>query len=141
MCYFLNPIHARSADSLISNNVYDYTRAATDEAPVTPTTKQDESSCLRCIGRCMISTARFALHLVTSNFRLGLSLIVVPVAVLLGLLSNVHPAVVFVSNLIAVIPLSILLTIATESLAKDLGPTAGALLNISCGNLAEIIIL
>jgi Ca2+:H+ antiporter len=89
----------------------------------------------------MISTARFALHLVTSNLRLGLSLIVVPVAVLLGLLSNVHPAVVFVSNLIAVIPLSILLTTATESLAKDLGPTAGALLNISCGNLAEIIIL
>jgi Ca2+:H+ antiporter len=49
--------------------------------------------------------------------------------------------VVFIWNLIAIIPLSITLTFATERLAQDLGETAGALLNISLGNLAELIIL
>jgi Ca2+:H+ antiporter len=33
------------------------------------------------------------------------------------------------------------LTIATERLSQDLGETASALLNISIGNLAEMIIL
>ncbi|KAJ5767708.1 Sodium/calcium exchanger membrane region [Penicillium manginii] len=48
--------------------------------------------------------------------------------------------VVFIWNLIAIVPLSITLTFATERLAQDLGETAGALLNISLGNLAELII-
>ncbi|KAJ5691969.1 Sodium/calcium exchanger membrane region [Penicillium macrosclerotiorum] len=60
-------------------------------------------------------------------------------AILLAILDA--PAfVVFVSNLIAIIPLSVTLTFATEKLARDLGETAGALLNISIGNLAELII-
>jgi Ca2+:H+ antiporter len=33
------------------------------------------------------------------------------------------------------------LTEATERISQDLGETAGALLNISIGNLAELIIL
>lgn len=48
---------------------------------------------------------------------------------------------IFVWNLIAIVPLSITLTYATESISKDLGETFGALLNISIGNLAELIIL
>ncbi|KAJ5118429.1 uncharacterized protein N7443_007358 [Penicillium atrosanguineum] len=47
---------------------------------------------------------------------------------------------IFIWNLIAIIPLSITLTFATERISKDLGETSGALLNITIGNLAELII-
>ncbi|KAJ6153701.1 Sodium/calcium exchanger membrane region [Penicillium chermesinum] len=51
------------------------------------------------------------------------------------------PAIlVFILNLIAIVPLSITLTLATEQLSHDLGETTGALLNITIGNLAELII-
>lgn len=72
--------------------------------------------------------------------KLALSMTIVPIALAVGVM-KIHPAAAFSLNLAAVIPLSVALTMATESLARDLGPTAGALLNISCGNLAEIIIL
>lgn len=58
------------------------------------------------------------------------------------ILSNTKsPAlVIFIWNLLAIVPLSITLTEATERISKDLGETAGALLNITIGNLAELII-
>jgi Ca2+:H+ antiporter len=49
--------------------------------------------------------------------------------------------IIFIWNLLAIIPLSVTLTEATERISKDLGETAGALLNITVGNLAELIIL
>ncbi|KAK2807064.1 hypothetical protein FQN51_004678 [Onygenales sp. PD_10] len=48
---------------------------------------------------------------------------------------------IFTLNIIAIIPLSGLLTLATENLAYELGDTIGALLNVSFGNISEIIIL
>ena len=56
-------------------------------------------------------------------------------------LANIGPMAIFVSNLIAVIPLSSLLTAATEHVASDAGEAVGALLNISLGNLVELILL
>jgi hypothetical protein len=56
-------------------------------------------------------------------------------------ITDTYPAVVFISNAIAIVPLSALLTDATERIAKDAGDTVGALLNISLGNLVELIIL
>lgn len=56
-------------------------------------------------------------------------------------MDGIHPGVTFMMNLLAVFPLSIVLTAATETLASDMGVIPGALLNMSCGNLAEIIIL
>ena len=56
-------------------------------------------------------------------------------------LTNIGPMAIFVSNLIAVIPLSSLLTAATEHVASDTGEAVGALLNISLGNLVELILL
>ncbi|OJJ42423.1 hypothetical protein ASPZODRAFT_137329 [Penicilliopsis zonata CBS 506.65] len=47
----------------------------------------------------------------------------------------------FALNLIAIVLLSIVLTLATERLSLDLGPAGGALLNISFGNLSELIVL
>ena len=51
------------------------------------------------------------------------------------------PTWIFIANTIAIVPLSALLTMATENVAYELGDTIGALLNISFGNISEIIIL
>lgn len=80
-------------------------------------------------------------HTIISNYRTSLALAIVPVAIVLGFIDTIHPGVIFTMNLMAVFPLSIVLTAATETLTSDMGVIPGALLNMSCGNLAEIIIL
>lgn len=55
--------------------------------------------------------------------------------------AGIDPNVVFALNAVAIIPLAGLLTYATESVAHRLGPTLGALLNVSFGNAVELIIL
>lgn len=55
--------------------------------------------------------------------------------------ANLSPDIVFAMNAIAIIPLAGLLTRATESVARRLGDTLGALLNVSFGNAVELIIL
>lgn len=52
-----------------------------------------------------------------------------------------QPIVIFSLNALAIIPLTGLLTYATENAASKLGVGAGALLNITFGNLVELIIL
>ncbi|RSL58740.1 hypothetical protein CEP54_007650 [Fusarium duplospermum] len=54
---------------------------------------------------------------------------------------EVSPLVTFITNAIAIIPLSVMLTDATERIAIEAGDTIGALLNITLGNLVELIIL
>jgi Ca2+:H+ antiporter len=66
-------------------------------------------------------------------------LVLVPIGIV-TYLSKAEPFVVFTSNAIAIIPLSGLLTYATEGIANDMGDTVGALLNISFGNLIEGVI-
>lgn len=56
-------------------------------------------------------------------------------------LTNAHPIVVFTSNALAIIPLSALLSFGTENVARDMGDTVGALMNISFGNAVELLIL
>ena len=67
-------------------------------------------------------------------------LLFVPVGIVTRLL-KAHPSIIFTSNALAVIPLSGLLTYATEAIASDMGDTVGALLNVSFGNLVELVIL
>ena len=50
------------------------------------------------------------------------------------------PIVVFILNALAIIPLAVVISTATESLASRLGDTLGALLNVTVGNAAELII-
>jgi Ca2+:H+ antiporter len=66
---------------------------------------------------------------------------VIPVAAIIISLADAPSIIIFLLNLIAIVPLSMTLTFATERLCQDLGETASALLNISIGNLAELIIL
>ncbi|KAI6781618.1 Ca2+:H+ antiporter [Emericellopsis cladophorae] len=71
--------------------------------------------------------------------RLNILLVFVPAGVV-TYLTQAPPVAVFITNAIAIIPLSALLTDATERIAADAGDTIGALLNISLGNLVELIL-
>ncbi|CVK95930.1 related to Ca2+/H+-exchanging protein, vacuolar [Fusarium mangiferae] len=72
--------------------------------------------------------------------RLNWLLVFVPI----GLAAHsfqINPLAIFMTNAIAIVPLSVMLTEATERIAADAGDTIGALLNITLGNLVELIIL
>lgn len=56
-------------------------------------------------------------------------------------LLHLAPITIFALNALAIIPLTGLLTYATENVAATLGLGMGALLNIFFGNLVELIIL
>ncbi|OAG43639.1 calcium/proton exchanger [Fonsecaea monophora] len=66
-------------------------------------------------------------------------LVFVPVGIAIHF-TGINQNVVFALNAVAIIPLAGLLTFATESVAHRLGPTLGALLNVSFGNAVELII-
>ncbi|KIW24525.1 calcium/proton exchanger [Cladophialophora immunda] len=66
-------------------------------------------------------------------------LVFVPVGIAIHF-AGINQNVVFAVNAVAIIPLAGLLTFATESVAHRLGPTLGALLNVSFGNAVELII-
>jgi Ca2+:H+ antiporter len=55
--------------------------------------------------------------------------------------THVSPPVVFTCNALAIIPLSGLMTYATENIAQASGDTIGALVNITFGNMVEVIML
>ena len=71
--------------------------------------------------------------------RIGILLVFVPVGIAVGF-ANLDPIVVFILNALAIIPLAVVISAATESLASRLGDTLGALLNVTIGNAAELII-
>ncbi|CZR67105.1 related to manganese resistance protein [Phialocephala subalpina] len=53
---------------------------------------------------------------------------------------GLSPGIIFGMNAIAIIPLAGLLSHATESVAKRMGDTVGALMNVTFGNAVELII-
>lgn len=71
---------------------------------------------------------------------LNILLAFVPAGVL-AYLQGAHQIAVFALNAVAVVPLSSLLTDATERISMHAGDTVGALVNISLGNLVELILL
>jgi Ca2+:H+ antiporter len=66
-------------------------------------------------------------------------LIFLPLGILAGA-QEWNPTVVFVCNLLAIIPLATLLSFVTEELSADAGQTVGALLNATFGNAVEMIV-
>ena len=56
-------------------------------------------------------------------------------------LAKADPMLVFATNALATVPLSAFMTDATEDIASYAGDFAGAILNISLGNLVELILL
>ncbi|KAK5988164.1 Vacuolar calcium ion transporter [Cladobotryum mycophilum] len=69
----------------------------------------------------------------------NLLLIFVPIGYV-SYLRDFRPTLTFLFNALAIVPLSTLLTEATERIASDAGDTIGAILNISLGNLVELIL-
>ncbi|RFN49013.1 hypothetical protein FIE12Z_6653 [Fusarium flagelliforme] len=72
--------------------------------------------------------------------RLNWLLVFVPIGLAAHML-HINPLVIFMTNAVAIVPLSVMLTEATERIAAEAGDTIGALLNITLGNLVELIIL
>ncbi|GAA0500483.1 calcium/proton exchanger [Deinococcus depolymerans] len=64
----------------------------------------------------------------------------IPVSLLLEYALHAPPLWVFLTSVIAIIPLADLLRQATEQVAARAGQTIGGLLNVTFGNLAELII-
>jgi Ca2+:H+ antiporter len=67
-------------------------------------------------------------------------LLAVPVSLTLEYVFHAPPAVVFGAGLVAIVPLAEWMRRATEHLAERLGPGIGGLLNVTFGNLAEMLI-
>lgn len=73
--------------------------------------------------------------------KINLLLVFVPVGIVVGKIPGIPPGVIFAMNAIAIIPLAGLLSFATETVARKLGDSLGALLNVTFGNAVELIIL
>ncbi|TVY18976.1 Vacuolar calcium ion transporter [Lachnellula arida] len=69
----------------------------------------------------------------------NLLLVFVPVGIA-SKAAHLQPGIIFGMNAVAIIPLAGLLSHATESVAKRMGDTIGALMNVTFGNAVELII-
>ncbi|MBI5227326.1 calcium/proton exchanger [Candidatus Micrarchaeota archaeon] len=67
-------------------------------------------------------------------------LVFVPITLILGYVIHADSTVLFVSSLLAILPLAAKMGEATEELAKMYGGQIGGLLNATFGNAAELII-
>ncbi|KAK0624639.1 Sodium/calcium exchanger protein-domain-containing protein [Bombardia bombarda] len=72
--------------------------------------------------------------------KLNLLLIFVPIGIAVQEIPGMPPGVIFAMNALAIVPLAGLLSYATESVARNLGDSLGALLNVTFGNAVELII-
>ncbi|KAI1454844.1 calcium/proton exchanger [Annulohypoxylon moriforme] len=67
-------------------------------------------------------------------------LVCVPIGIAIANIPNKNAGATFGVNAVAIIPLAALLSHATESVARKMGDTIGALLNVTFGNAVELII-
>ena len=67
-------------------------------------------------------------------------LIFVPVSLILAYFPGTSRVWVFVSSILAIIPLAVMIRRGTEQIATKTGPSIGGLLNVSLGNTAELIL-
>ncbi|KAI1260161.1 hypothetical protein F5Y18DRAFT_406439 [Xylariaceae sp. FL1019] len=81
---------------------------------------------------------RASLKFMISSSYINYLIVFVPFGIVTYWLDSPH-SVIFAFNAISIVPLSNILGHATECIAADLGDAVGALMNISFGNLVEII--
>ena len=67
-------------------------------------------------------------------------LALVPVVLIAAKLSPTAHTLLFVFSVLAIVPLAVLLSHATESVAEKTGDAVGGLLNATLGNLTELVI-
>ncbi|KAI1334227.1 Sodium/calcium exchanger protein-domain-containing protein [Xylariaceae sp. FL0016] len=85
--------------------------------------------------RFYLNTKKILLH-----SWINLFLVFVPIGIVVANIPGFPPGAIFGLNAVAIIPLAGLLSHATESVARKLGDTIGALLNVTFGNAVELII-
>ena len=67
-------------------------------------------------------------------------LLFIPISLLFDYVLHLGPIWIFLTAVIAIIPLAEWIRQATEQLAMKVGPSIGGLLNVSFGNMAELIL-
>ncbi|KAK4178111.1 putative vacuolar calcium ion transporter [Triangularia setosa] len=98
--------------------------------------QQREPSTKGSIPSRILRTTKFVLF----HSKLNLLLVFVPIGIAVEQVPGIAPGIIFGMNAIAIIPLAGLLSFATEAVARKLGDSLGALLNITFGNAVELII-
>lgn len=112
------------------------TRAPSSSTTSDQSQSRDDAStkaASRCSGACG------TLWKILTYSRLNALLVFVP----LGMTAHVlrwYSSIVLSLNALAIVPLSALLAVGTENVSWDLGDAVGALMNISLGNVSEVII-
>lgn len=91
------------------------------------------------LARLGRSTKRSVWLILTRSW-LNIFLVAAPIGIILDY-THQPASAIFPANCLAIIPLTMLLAYATESVADNMGDAVGALLNITFGNAVEIIIL
>ncbi|KAI9882218.1 MAG: hypothetical protein M1823_006034 [Watsoniomyces obsoletus] len=81
-----------------------------------------------------------ALKMILCYSWINILLVFVPVGIAVHA-AHLNHTVIFVINALAIVPLAALLGYATESIARRMGDTVGALMNVTFGNAVELIIL
>lgn len=131
----------RQSSRATANNVADNT--TTDTPPPAPPPQVDGEGTIINDEKPKIHVARrfwlTAKSIIMSSY-VNVLLVFVPVGIAVKG-AGLSPGLVFAMNAIAIIPLAGLLSHATESVAKRMGDTIGALMNVSFGNAVELIIL
>ncbi len=67
-------------------------------------------------------------------------LLLIPISLTLRYFFDVSPLIVFVAAILAIVPLAEWIRRATEQLADKLGSTIGGLLNVTFGNVSELLL-
>ena len=67
-------------------------------------------------------------------------LVFVPASLILAYFFNFGPIWVFLSSILAIVPLAVWIRRSTEQIAMIAGPSIGGLLNVTFGNAAELIL-
>jgi Ca2+:H+ antiporter len=109
---------------------------AEGQGPVVEPGGDEEKQEKTMIMRFFLTAKAILLH-----SKINLLLVFVPIGIVVNVVPGMTPGLVFAMNAIAIIPLAGLLSFATETVARRLGDTIGALLNVTFGNAVELIIL
>jgi Ca2+:H+ antiporter len=132
---------ARQSSKPTANNVADDT-STDNPPPAAPPQVDGEGAVIEEEQPKKNVATRFwltAKSIILSSY-INVLLVFVPVGIA-SKAANLQPGVIFGMNAIAIIPLAGLLSHATESVAKRMGDTVGALMNVTFGNAVELIIL
>ncbi|KXX83124.1 Vacuolar calcium ion transporter [Madurella mycetomatis] len=118
---------------------------SSSSSPITPSPQAAEPGLVvepgagqheKNIARRLLRTVKAVLL----HTKLNLLLVFVPIGIAVNEIPGMSPGIIFVMNAIAIVPLAGLLSFATEAVARRLGDSLGALLNVTFGNAVELII-